>query len=63
MSIIENLMRMRMRSRRRQNRNFVFSSFNNNVIDIEQDRAIQEAILASISSNNNDEADDDTDSD
>ena len=55
LSIIENLMRVRMRSRRLQteNRNFI-GSFNNTMINYEHDRAVQEAILASIEANNRD---------
>ena len=55
LSIIENLMRVRMRNRRLQieNRNFI-GSFNNTMINYEHDRAVQEAILASIEANNRD---------
>ena len=55
LSIIENLMRIRMRNRRLQteNRNFI-GSFNNTMINYEHDRAVQEAILASIEANNRD---------
>lgn len=52
-SIIENLIQIRMRNRRLQteNRNLI-GSFNNTMISFEHDRAVQEAILASIEINN-----------
>ena len=64
LSIIETLMRARMRNRRlrTENRNLI-GSFNNTMINYEHDRAVQEAILASIEANNSRDADDETSED
>ena len=64
LSIIETLMRARMRNRRlrTENRNLI-GSFNNTMINYEHDRAVQEAILASIEANNSRDGDDETSDD
>lgn len=64
LSIIETLMQARMRNRRlrTENRNLL-GSFNNTIINYEHDRAVQEAILASIEANNGRNTDDETSDD
>jgi len=64
LSIIETLIQTRMRNRRlrAENRNLI-GSFNNTMINYEHDRAVQEAILASIEANNGQDADDETSDD
>ena len=58
MSIIENLIQIRMSNRRlrTENRNLI-GSLNNTMISYEHDRAVQEAILASIEANNSQDTD------
>ena len=64
LSIIENMIQVRIRNRRLQteNRNF-FGSFNNNMVNYEHDRAVQEAILASIEANNAQDTDNESSDD
>ena len=62
MQIIENLMHTRMRTRRYRslNRNLI-GSVNSSMINYEHDRAVQEAILESITRANDSNSDDDID--